>query len=930
MYFKRSAVYLLAVLIIFAFQLADAQEEPARKHKHHLTNAEKALMPSYLQVQRQRAQTPAPPAPVRSIAEFEPMEGVLVAYPLGIPAALVAQISQEVVVTTIVDGPSQENQARSLYDSSGANLNNCNFLHAPHDSYWTRDYGPWFIADGNGNIGIMDFIYNRPRPSDNNIPTEMADFLNIDLYGMNLTQAGGNYMTDGMGIAVSTDLVWDENGSYSHVQIEQIMQDYLGISTYHVRDDPTGDYIKHVDCWGKYLYVDKVLIAQVPQSNSQYNDYETTTTYFSNQISGHGNPYRVYRVSTPNSQPYTNSLIVNNRVFVPITGSSADSGAVDAYEAAMPGYTVIGVSGDWQSTDALHCRVKGIADRDMVYIKHMPLLGEKPAQSSYDITADIVPYSGQAVDTNALKVYYRVNGGSYISVGMTHAGGDTYTGSVPGQSQGSEIAYYISAADVSGISGKHPFIGAPDPHTFTAGGITPGAPVAQFSADNTTVTVGTDVQFTDQSTNGPTSWSWTFDGGTPSTSTGQNPVVTYNTVGTYTVTLTVSNAQGSDTETGTNYITVQDTGSSYCESSGNSYNYEWIAGVQVGDLNHSSGALGYADYTGQTAALTAGANVTVSLTPGFASGSYSEYWSIWIDYNMDGDFDDPGEGVFSDSGSSTVSGSFTVPSSAAGVTRMRVSMRYGSSPSACGSFDYGEVEDYSVDIGGGTVQPPTAGFIAASTSIGVGESVAFTDQSTNGPTSWSWTFDGGSPSSSSAQNPTVIYNTVGTYNVTLTVTNSAGSDTETRTGYIAVTDTPVTYCTASGNNIDYEWIAGVQLGSIDNSSGGSGYTDFTSISSDLVRGGSLSVSLTPGFASGSYSEFWKIWIDYNGDGDFGDPGEEVFADSGSSAVSGSFTVPTSAIAGTTRMRIIMKYNAHAPSCGTFDYGEVEDYSVNIQ
>ncbi len=81
-------------------------------------------------------------------------------------------------------------------------------------------------------------------------------------------------------------------------------------------------------------------------------------------------------------------------------------------------------------------------------------------------------------------------------------------------------------------------------------------PVADFSADNTNIETGQSVNFTDLSTNNPTSWSWTFEGGTPGSSMAQNPTITYDTPGTYTVSLTASNAAGSDTETKVGYITV--------------------------------------------------------------------------------------------------------------------------------------------------------------------------------------------------------------------------------------------------------------------------------------------------------------------------------------------------------------------------------------
>jgi PKD repeat protein len=323
--------------------------------------------------------------------------------------------------------------------------------------------------------------------------------------------------------------------------------------------------------------------------------------------------------------------------------------------------------------------------------------------------------------------------------------------------------------------------------------IVPQPPVADFSANDTLIEVGDSVNFSDLSTNNPTSWSWTFTGGTPSSSSTQNPTVTYNTIGSYTVSLTATNSAGSDAETKTSYITVQENVIEYCTSSGNNQSYEYIAGVEVENLDNNSGASGYSDFTSLTADLTAGASASVSLTPGFGGSSYNEYWRIWVDYNVDGDFLDSGEQVFSGYGSSTVNGSFNVPSGLNCQTRMRVSMQYNSYRSSpCGTFTYGEIEDYTVDIGGGTVYPPVANFTANDTSVNEGDSVNFTDQSAYNPTSWAWTFEGGTPSSSTAQNPSVTYNTAGTYDVALTATNSAGSDAETKTNYITVATAPTT------------------------------------------------------------------------------------------------------------------------------------------
>lgn len=456
-------------------------------------------------------------------------------------------------------------------------------------------------------------------------------------------------------------------------------------------------------------------------------------------------------------------------------------------------------------------------------------------------------------------------------------------------------------------------------------------PVANFTASATNVTPGSTVNFTDTSSNTPTSWSWSFPGGTPSSSTSQNPSVTYSTEGTYNVTLTATNAYGNDTETKTGYIVVAQQQVTYCASQGSNYSYEWIAGVQIGSMNNTSGAAGYTNFTSVTCNLNGGSSVNVVLTPGFSSSSYAEYWKIWIDLNKDGDFTDTGEEVYSGNGTSVVNGSFTVPSTTNGITtRMRVTMKYNAVPTSCETFSYGEVEDYTVNITAGTINPPVANFTASPTSVTVGGSVAFTDTSTNSPTSWSWTFTGGTPSSSTVKNPTVTYNTVGSYNVSLTATNSAGSDTETKSAYITVNPTTLTYCTAASTNYSYEWIARVQVGTINKTSTGSTYSNYTTTSTNATKGSTVSVTLTPGFASTTYTEYWKIFIDYNQDGDFADSGEEVFSKSGKSAVTGSFAVPSTALTGSTRMRIIMKYSSAPTSCGSFTYGEVEDYTINIQ
>lgn len=103
--------------------------------------------------------------------------------------------------------------------------------------------------------------------------------------------------------------------------------------------------------------------------------------------------------------------------------------------------------------------------------------------------------------------------------------------------------------------------------------------------------------------------------------------------------------------------------------------------------------------------------------------------------------------------------------------------------------------------------PPVADFTASATSICVGQSVTFTDTSTNIPGAWTWTLPGGTPNSSTAQNPTVVYNTAGTYAVTLQVFNYNGSDTKTISGYIIVTAYPTVLTTTPASRCDAGTVA---------------------------------------------------------------------------------------------------------------------------
>ena len=138
------------------------------------------------------------------------------------------------------------------------------------------------------------------------------------------------------------------------------------------------------------------------------------------------------------------------------------------------------------------------------------------------------------------------------------------------------------------------------------------------------------------------------------------------------------------------------------------------------------------------------------------------------------------------------------------------------------------------------------------------------------------------------------------------------------------------YCAAGAVNCSGgEHIAHVVVGTIDNASdcGLDGYEDYTSLSTDLFIGTSESMSVDSG---ASWSSVCTAWIDYNHDLDFDDPGEETVAVYEGGLYHLEITPPIDALFGTTRMRIrVGAYFGGSGTCGQADFGEVEDYTVNI-
>lgn len=437
-----------------------------------------------------------------------------------------------------------------------------------------------------------------------------------------------------------------------------------------------------------------------------------------------------------------------------------------------------------------------------------------------------------------------------------------------------------------------------------------------------------------------------FQGSTQiGTATSTSFAVTGLTAATaYSFTVRAKDAAGnvSSTSNTVNVTTLSgSTTPTYCNSKGNSVADEYIGRVQLNTINNTStGNNGYTDFTAISTNLTKGTAYTITVTPTWTGTVYSEGYAVWIDYNKNGSFEDAGELVWSKATSTATpaTGSFTVSNSASnGSTRMRVSMKYNGIPTSCETFSYGEVEDYTVNISGATVDTtaPSTSTLSASGTTQTSTNLSWTAATDNvGVTGYN-VYQNGTQIGTAT---TTSYNVSGltaatTYAFTVKAKDLAGNlSASSNSVSVTTLSNSVSYCTSQGNNTNDERIARVVYGSINNSSTGtSGYEDFSSISTSVGRGTSQTITITPLWTGTVYSEGYAVWIDFNQDGDFNDSGEQVVSIGASknTSVSGTISIPSSASLGATRMRVTMKYNGIPTSCESFSYGQVEDYTINI-
>jgi len=381
--------------------------------------------------------------------------------------------------------------------------------------------------------------------------------------------------------------------------------------------------------------------------------------------------------------------------------------------------------------------------------------------------------------------------------------------------------------------------------------------------------------------------------------------------------------------------------------------------TNISNLNSGSSAA-TACISNQTSMLhttTAGAtvNFTIVNNPGWSEG-----YKIFVDWNEDGDFTDPGEIVYDPtttlSSGATATGSFTVPASTtAGSKRMRVRCSYSSTVfDGCSTADYGEIEDYTLLVTPSTpcTNPPTAGTVATSVPDSICPNISFALASTGTALGGGMTYQWEQSPTGAAGSWTDV---TGATNITYTLTSGITASTYFRLKVICSGGTPVytnakqvllknfmnCFCTPTysygctyGGTIDGFATSGAQV-DISNlntgcASGGAGYSDYTSMAISAVQ--SLPFTCTVNISA--YETGVKIWADWNHDGTF-DPVTELCAESANTIPAGSsfnglIIPPVTALTGPTRIRVrgVEGSTSFGP-CASAYYGEAEDYTINI-
>ena len=465
--------YTLTVIIaIFSFanQFVQAQFLP-----HGLTEAEKTM--EYNPPQAVGFTNP-PSSPVRTPAEWEEIDGLCIrwegTWSRSVLRNIVKYAKEECTVYIITEN---QNSVINHLNQYGIDQNNVVFVNEPSNSIWFRDYGQWNVYTHDvDSLLWVDWIYNRPRPYDDVIPVALANLLDIPLYQTiaapnDLVNTGGNFMVDGFGTAFASELILEENdatndfgtSNHSESDVDQIMEDFMGIDRYIKMPTLPYDGIHHIDMHMKLLDEETLLIGEYPSGTADGPQIESNLNYVLNNFNSvFGTQYKIVRVPMPpeggqypnqngDYRTYTNSVFVNKTILVPVYEEQWDTTALRIYREALPGYKVVGIDCNEiiTASGAIHCITKAVSSDDPLLISHQPLNDQLYSTDDYVVNA-LIRHADGISNATLFWTTDTVNGYTSSSMTLTNSTENTWTCFIPYQQAGQQVFYYIHAEASNG------------------------------------------------------------------------------------------------------------------------------------------------------------------------------------------------------------------------------------------------------------------------------------------------------------------------------------------------------------------------------------------------------------------------------------------------------------------------------------------------
>ena len=485
----------LRLLLMFCWPVASllAQQDPGLPR--YLTLEEKDQLELKSPVACPPVGFTHPPSePVRAMAEWEELQALLITWngSSAILTEIVRAARQECRVIICCQNQNIVNSAKNyLLNKSVDITSNVDFLIAPNNSIWIRDYGPNCVyANGVDSLYFIDWIYNRPtRPSDDTISATVSTYMGVPLYSTaqspdDLVNTGGNFMSDGLGNAFASKLILNENlpgnpygvTGKTEGQIDAILQGYMGIRRFTKMTTLPYDGIHHIDMHMKLLDEETLLVGQYPDGVADGPQIEANIQYVLSQYqSAFGTPYKIIRIPMPpkngyyppendvDYRTYANAVFVNKTVIVPFYEQKYDTTAQRIWQEALPGYHIVGIDCNSiiPALGAIHCITKEVGVADPLHIVHQELPCMDNANvAEYPVWANLEHRSGIA----SAKIYYTTDlNAAWNSVDLSPTTMDTtwsYLGYIPKQPAGT-VYYYIEATANNGRVSRRP-MPAPD------------------------------------------------------------------------------------------------------------------------------------------------------------------------------------------------------------------------------------------------------------------------------------------------------------------------------------------------------------------------------------------------------------------------------------------------------------------------------------